>query len=277
MTAALMILYMHWLFIGIDIMNIKNRNKNNKRYLIYAGVVVAIVIVVLLITEGVSLMTKSRVTTKEGIEYLTKAENGDVTSIEHKISMLDEKDRASLEGEAYTVNYKVVFSNCVIMGNSIAKGFNLYDYLGNSNVVAKTGVSVKDLEDEIAIVKDLKPGVIFLSYGTNDVELYKENVSGFIKDYKNVIDTINEELPDSKIFVNSIFPVRRDAIDEIPEYQYIDEYNDKLQKMCDDMQVAFLDNTDIVSTEYYEQDGVHFISEFYPLWADAMAQEASLW
>ena len=253
------------------------KNKNNKKYLVYIGTVVVVVIVALLITEGISLMNKGRVTTTDGLEYLTKAESGDVTSIEHKIDMLNEKDRANEEGDSYTANYKVIFSNCVIMGNSIVKGFTSYGYLGSSNIVAKTGVSVMDLDDQIDIVKDLKPGVIFLSYGTNDIEIYKENVSGFIKDYKSLIDILSEELPDAKIFVNSIFPVRSDALDKTPEYQYINEYNIKLQKMCDEMQIAFLDNTSIVSTEYYEQDGIHFINEFYPIWADLMAQEASLW
>ena len=253
------------------------KNKNNKRFLTYTGIAVAVIVVILVVTEGVSKMQKSKVTTTEGIEYLKKAEAGDVTTIEHKIDMLDEKDKALNEGSSYSANYKVVFSNCVIMGNSIAKGFNSYGYLGNSSVVAKSGASISDVDDEIATVKDLKPKIIFLTYGSNDVALYKEDISLFIKDYKNLIKELSEELPDTKIFVNSILPVRSDAADENPAFKYIGEYNKRLQKMCDEMQIAFLDNTDIVKTEYYEQDGAHFISSFYPLWLDAMAEGAMLW
>ena len=125
-------------------------------------------------------------------------------------------------------------------------------------------------------VKKLKPRVIFLSYGSNDVEMYEENVSTFIKEYKKVIKTLSEDLPNTKIFVNSIFPVRKDALEKQPAYAYIEEYNKRLQKMCDELQIAFLDNTDIARTEYFEEDGIHFIASFFPIWMERMAEEAAL-
>ena len=49
-----------------------------------------------------------------------------------------------------------------------------------------------------------------------------------------------------------------------------------LRQMCDDLQLGFIDNTDLVQDQYYEEDGVHFKAEFYPLWADRMAEVAAL-
>ncbi len=38
--------------------------------------------------------------------------------------------------------------------------------------------------------------------------------------------------------------------------------------MCDELQIgANVDNTDLVKDEYYDEDGIHFVSEFYPIWA----------
>lgn len=253
-----------------------NKNKNNTKILRYIIIIVAVIVLILLVVGGVGVLNKDKITTNEGIEYLKEAEKGDVASIEHKIEMLDEKDRALTEAEAGGKNYKAVFSNSVIMGDSISLGFTAYDHLTTSSVVAKSGVAISDISEQMEIVKEMQPKVIFLSYGSNDVEKYGENVSAFIKDYKKVIKTLSEDLPNAKIFVNSIFPVRKDAVERQPLYAYIEEYNVRLQKMCDEMQIAFLDNTSLARTEYFEQDGVHFISSFYPVWLEHMQTEASL-
>ena len=250
-------------------------NKKYKKHLKYILIIVLIISFVLTIAEGVSKLSNSKITTNEGIEYLKAAEKGDVAAIEHKIDMLDEKD-GDTQPESEQKNFKAVFSNSVIMGDSISLGFTAYDFLTNSSVIAKTGATVSGMENQIETVCEMKPRVIFLSYGSNDVELYEENVATFIKDYKKVIKTLSEELPNTKIIVNSIFPVRKDAVDRQPAYAYIDEYNKRLQKMCDELQIAFLDNTDIARTEYFEQDGVHFLAVYYPVWLERMAQEASL-
>lgn len=251
-----------------------NNNKKYKKKLKYIGIICGVVVLVLLLAEGISVLRRDKVTTKEGIEYLKAAEKGDVASIEHKIDMLDSKDSDAQETEED--NYKSLFSNSVIMGDSISLGFTDYDFLTDSSVIAKSGVTVSNIDEQVKTVKKLKPRVIFLSYGSNDVELYKENVSTFIKDYEKVIKKISKDLPNAKIIVNSIFPVRKDAVEKQPAYAYIGEYNKKLEKMCDEMQIAFLDNTEIARAEYFEEDGVHFIADFYPVWLDRMAQEAAL-
>ena len=56
----------------------------------------------------------------------------------------------------------------------------------------------------------------------------------------------------------------------------LEEYNQDLSKLCDEQQIAYIDNTQLVSSQYYEEDGVHFKPEVYPIWADRMAEVASL-
>ena len=64
--------------------------------------------------------------------------------------------------------------------------------------------------------------------------------------------------------------------EEKPVFQKIPEYNAALQKMCDENQIAFLDNTSLVSDTYYEEDGIHFKADFYPIWLKRMAEVATL-
>ena len=46
--------------------------------------------------------------------------------------------------------------------------------------------------------------------------------------------------------------------------------------MCDKLQIAFVDNSCLSLATYYEEDGIHFKSEFYPVWAERMAEVAAL-
>ncbi len=117
---------------------------------------------------------------------------------------------------------------------------------------------------------------IFLSYGMNDIISTRGDSGLFKEQYAKVIDELKEKLPSSRIFVNSIFPVQQQEIDREPVFQHLSEYNEMLATLCDEEQITFIDNTSLVKTEYYEEDGVHFTSEFYPLWAGHMAEVAAL-
>ena len=110
-------------------------------------------------------------------------------------------------------------------------------------------------DDQIKTVADINPQVIFISYGMNDVIATNGDTDLFIKEYKAVIDQLRKKLPDTTLYVNSIFPVSAAKQEEKPVFQKIPEYNAALQKMCDENQIAFLDNTSLVSDTYYEEDG----------------------
>ena len=56
----------------------------------------------------------------------------------------------------------------------------------------------------------------------------------------------------------------------------IADYNTALQEMCDGKHLGFIDNTALVQENYYEEDGIHFKAEFYPVWATNMAEVATL-
>ena len=56
----------------------------------------------------------------------------------------------------------------------------------------------------------------------------------------------------------------------------IADYNEKLEAMCEKKQIGYIDNSDIIEDEYYEEDGIHFKANFYPIWAEKMAEVATL-
>ena len=110
----------------------------------------------------------------------------------------------------------------------------------------------------------------------NDVPATNGDTEAFVEEYRAVLEKIQEEVPDAHIFVNSIFPVQDKAVEEEPALEKIPDYNSALAELCDSERIGFIDNSSLVADEYYEEDGIHFKADFYPVWAEHMAEVAAL-
>ena len=249
-----------------------------RKSVIYCCAVIGVLLIVILAAEGLSSLSRNKVDTSDGLKIIQQASSTDVTSIENKMDKLEEKDRENQEvqEEIKNRNYKAVFANAVIMGDSISEAFTEYDLLNASSVVAKIGVELDQLDEQIASVEKINPQVIFLAYGMNDIIATRGDTDEFVKQYDGLFKKLQEKLPDAKIFVNSIFPVQKQEIEREPVFENLDQYNEALHTLCDKRQIAFIDNTELVSDSYYEEDGVHFKESFYPFWLNRMAEVASL-
>ena len=231
-----------------------------------------LILLVILAVQGIRRLTSPRVDTEQGVEYIKAAESEDIATIEQKISHLEQQDG----GDDTDRSCKEKFASSVVMGDSITEGFSEYDVLNASSVVSKIGVHLNELDEQVQQVKELDPQVIFLAYGMNDVISTAGDTDQFLEEYETLVDQLREEVPNAHIYVNSIFPVTDSAVKKEPELAQISEYNTALKGMCDEMQVGFIDNTELVEDQYYEEDGVHFKAEFYPIWAERMEEVAAL-
>ncbi len=250
----------------------KRMNQRTKKRILLCAGAVAVVFAAVFIIRGVGSLLEKRADTSAGLEYIRQEEEGDITAIEEKISLLEQQDN----NEEDTRSIKEKFAGTVVMGDSVAAGFAEYDILNMSSVTAEIGIHLDELENQIAQVKGLSPGIIFLAMGTNDVTATNGDVDAFISEYRAVITQLQEEVPDAHIFVNSIFPVQEKVLAEEPALEKIPEYNSALKDMCDRLTIGFIDNTELVEEQYYEEDGTHFKADFYPVWAERMAEVAAL-
>lgn len=249
----------------------KRINKRKKRLLLIGACAAVLILLVILAVWGIRQLVTPKVDTEQGLSYIREAESEDITTIEQKINQLERQD-----GGEDSRSYKEKFASSIVMGDSIAEGFSEYDLLNASSVVSKIGVHLYELEEQVQQAADLNPQVIFLALGMNDVIATAGDTEQFLEQYEAVVAQLREAVPNAHIYVNSIFPVQDSAIEKEPELAQISEYNTVLRQMCDDLQLGFIDNTDLVQDQYYEEDGVHFKAEFYPLWADRMAEVAAL-
>ncbi len=247
-------------------------SRKKKRLLVIGACALVLLLLVILVVHGIRRLTAPRADTEQGLEYIKAAESDDIATIEQKISQLEQQDG----GDDTDRSCKEKFASSVVMGDSITEGFSEYDVLNASSVVSKIGVHLNELDEQVQQVKELDPQVIFLAYGMNDVISTAGDTDQFLEEYETLVDQLREEVPNAHIYVNSIFPVTDSAVKKEPELAQISEYNTALKGMCDEMQVGFIDNTELVEDQYYEEDGVHFKAEFYPIWAERMAEVAAL-
>ncbi len=249
--------------------------RKTKRYLILLGLAAAVIILAVLIVRGVRSVLRQDVDTSAGVEYIRQEEAGNASEIENKISLLEQQE-SSGDGEDDTRSLKEKFSGAVVIGDSVTQGFSEFDILNTSSVVAKIGVHLYETDELLARAEDLSPRTIFLALGRNDLAATEGDADEFISQYTDLLDQITKDLPDANIFVNSIFPVQDSALEDDPYLEYISDYNKALKELCDSRSIGFIDNTDLVEDQYYEEDGQHFKADFYPIWAEHMAEVAAL-
>ncbi|MEE1085661.1 MAG: GDSL-type esterase/lipase family protein [Schaedlerella sp.] len=254
-------------------------NKGKEIQIRWLLIGIGILVAVILAAEGISTLGNQKIDTTEGLEVIKKAETADITVIENKIEGLETSTGKVDEEPVDTRSIKEKFGSSVVMGDSIALGFSEYDILNPSSVVAEIGARIGNEENikiQISKAKEMNPQMLFLYYGINDLHDSDITKKEFLKGYKDIIDYIQEELPNTKIFVNSILPVSDSLEEENPRLAEITEFNAGIREICDKEQIAFLDNTDLVTEYYYEEDGIHLIPEFYDIWAGKIAEVAEL-
>ena len=207
-------------------------------------------------------------------------EKKDVLEAEEKINFVQSSLQGidiNKENNSEKVSLIDKFSNSVILGDSRAESIVSYDILNNSSVVAYKGRSLITAQKEGDINKaiNLAPKNIFLTYGLNDIGIYGKP-SDFIKEYEKIIKDIQTKLPNTKIYVNSIFRVNNKAISKSPALKNVPEFNAAILNMCNKLGITYIDGSSIVDESLYESDGIHFKPEFNKRWVNLLIQKANL-
>lgn len=169
-------------------------------------------------------------------------------------------------------DYLTIFAKDLFMGDSIAEGLLFYEYVEESGIIAKLGFTLEKAKSELGRVDKAKPENIFLLFGTNDI-VGTATDDKYIDDYVDLIREIKVKSPNSKIYVQSVLPVAAKVEGEKPNLNNsrIDELNVKLKDMAKTEGVRYLNIASVVKNSennLYEPDGLHFRSDFYPLWLD---------
>ena len=172
-------------------------------------------------------------------------------------------------------DYKEVFKEDLFLGDSITDSLSFYEFIDESNVIAKFGLTAKGAKDEVQNIVKINPENIFIMFGMNDI-INNDDSNGFADDYAKLIHSIKEKLPNTKIYIQSILPVDSKAKDKKSALtnENIDKFNEALINMTEDENIEYLNIRAILedNRDLLEPDGIHVKYEFYKLWLNYLIE-----
>jgi hypothetical protein len=162
----------------------------------------------------------------------------------------------------------------IFLGNSITDHCNWNELFSNSNIKNRGigGDIINGVIDRIDEVVSSNPKKIFLMIGINDLGR-KNSVTQILKDYENLITTITEKSPKTKLFIQSVLPSykRTDLLNSD-----IRSINAGLVTLSEKYGLTYLNIFDVLKTEKneldptYTFDGLHLNGKGYLKWKDVI-------
>lgn len=224
--------------------------------------------------------TKSDEDLKNGLSKLHAATHKDLNDVTANVQKVGKQIEEKKRQNAIKSNLPMPsrFKNTVILGDSLSEAFLDYHLLPQNIVLASRGKRTDNCDIELQSAISLSPEKIFLSFGMNDLPYCRGNAQRFIKQYKELVTTIQKQLPDTKIYINSIIPMNERGYAEDKNMRKDKAFNTALKSMCKEMHITYINNDSLIdgSGERYERDGIHPKYAFYPLWLSYMAETAGI-
>ena len=170
------------------------------------------------------------------------------------------------------------YTNYLFLGDSITDYYDLDKYYEGYKVV-NSGISGNQTSD---ILDDLQkrayvynPSTIFLLIGTNDY-IHNKKEDETVNNIKEIVEKLNKNLPNAKIYLESIYPVNNTDDKKISKSMVsirnntsIKKINSELKKYCNDKNCTYLDMYSLLEDKdgnlklEYTNEGLHMSDEGY--------------
>ena len=217
------------------------------------------------------------------------AANAPVAATEEAAEEATVTTTTTLSPEQIQQRHTVYEKTIAVVGDSIASGFELYDFIPAENGLAKGCVAIRNIhdftfEDENGVEKDIidvlqekQPPYIYMSMGMNDINLL--SADEYTQQYTTEIGKIQAVCPDSDIIVAGITPITPSST--FSSNTTIQQYNAALEQAITQLgkeNVAYFDAFSIVvdpatgglADQYSAGDGVHLGTASYPALLEAL-------
>lgn len=162
----------------------------------------------------------------------------------------------------------------IMLGDSITHEGLWSELFPNYRILNRgiSGDTTTDLVARLPQIYQLKPQAIFVMIGINDLiqRVDDETTRG---NYQKIFDRLGAHLPDTKIYLQSVLPVREDW-PFAPEDKKIRKLNRILEAEAIQRQYVYINLWDTMATEHGElrqeftNDGVHLMGSAYRAWSD---------
>ncbi|MEG0751464.1 MAG: GDSL-type esterase/lipase family protein [Oscillospiraceae bacterium] len=165
-------------------------------------------------------------------------------------------------------------ANVAFVGDSLTARCDMSIYYPNTKTFnfGINGDSARQVRERLWEVRDASPEAVVLLVGINDLAGAWAQPSDVTRDIADILDDLKKTLPDSRVYVQSIYPV--DICGLIALHgslnTMIKDTNALLCDMCNERGLTYIDVYPSLTTEdgvtlapEYTEDGVHLSSEGY--------------
>ena len=217
-----------------------------------------------------------------GVQWLQEQEAHSPDDVEAELKAIRQAELDAMRDEwrakLYSGEISVwsLFEDYAMLGDSRTSGFTYYGYLAPERVFADSGATIKKVIDNLEELVALNPSIIFLTYGINDVGIgYWPTPEDYVNEINNTLALLKEHLPNATVYVCSIIPALELAFKRGPAWREIPDYNDAVRAFCEENGTPYVDITQLCEehTDLYQDDGVHLLGGFYPLWGTELIAE----
>ncbi|MDY6038184.1 MAG: GDSL-type esterase/lipase family protein [Eubacterium sp.] len=212
---------------------------------------------------------------QKNVEKVAKFNFSTVVDIEAELQKLEAIENGNQSKEK---NYRMIFSNCAIVGDSITEGLSVYGFLGAEQVFSEIGDAVSKGGAMFDKAAATYPKAVFFSYGMNDMGNYTGNAEDFIKDYTSLIKKFQKSSPKTKIYVNGISKPDSSAVETNKILGNYSKFNKEIKAMCKKLKITYIETSQILEKDpsLYAADGIHVQPAYYTIWLDLMQEKAGL-
>ncbi len=179
-----------------------------------------------------------------------------------------------------TQEHHSFLTETVFVGDSICSGFRVYSILPNDNCVAKGSVGVRNIFENRFPVRGeefgvtyalqlLAPKYVVFSMGMNDINIITPEE--YCAKYDELFAAVYEALPDVKLYVASITPIRPDI--QFSSNERINLFNQTMQAHLEGAKEEYLDiatglkswesTPPCLNAKYNGGDGIHLAPNAY--------------
>lgn len=178
---------------------------------------------------------------------------------------------------------QVAWNNCmeqlsydadiVFIGDSLTAGENFQEYFKSFKVLnlGLPGDSIKGVAERSYLIKKFSPKYIFIECGVNSfTSVPIENMK---EQYKNLCLSLKSENSNSKIFIQSIFPISSYKEQGNLTNKNIVKFNSFLKELSKSYGFTYVDLYSVYEknnemNEVYTKDGIHLNNDSKKLWLD---------
>lgn len=173
------------------------------------------------------------------------------------------------------VKKEILNPNVVMLGDSITDFYDLDKFYGSDMLIVNSGINGNKTEDIINNIRNrvfaYNPSKIFLLIGVNDILYDGDDPENVVDQIDEIVMEINNKLPNTKIYIESIYPVNNEwkdnhdnrVKDEKEVNSTIIMTNDRIEEYCEandlkfiDLYPDLLDDNGVLNHDYTD-DGLH--------------------